>query len=132
MTTEQEQQKSDETTAPKETNTLDEAVRFSWRRVFKRGLQNMKDDVDPAYKGAKMGMYALHSIPTWIRQHKDGVIQSDSWGWAGLTGLLVGGASAVGYFVGTSAGDGFSFTEARAEAIFEITERIINLTVQDW
>jgi outer membrane lipopolysaccharide assembly protein LptE/RlpB len=36
------------------------------------------------------------------------------------------------YFIGATEGEGFSFSDARQEAIFEIAERIINLTVQDW
>ena len=31
-------------------NSLEAEIEFSWGRVFKRGIQNMKDDVDPVYK----------------------------------------------------------------------------------
>lgn len=84
----------------KKTVDLEDEVKFSWGRVVKRGLQNMKDDVDPIYKGAKMGVYALHGIPTWRREYLDGKLENDSHGWATVSGLFVGGASATAYYLG--------------------------------
>jgi|SRR3989344_1901637 len=80
---------------------LEAEIEFSWKRVFKRGIQNMKDDVDPVYKGTKMGWYALHGIPTWIRESRDGRLSTDSKGWSTLSGLFVFGTSATAYVLGT-------------------------------
>jgi len=87
-------------TKENETKSLDEQVNFSWERVMKRGVQNMKDDVDPVYKGSKMGFYALHGIPTWVRESRDGKLSCDSHGWAILSGLFVGGGCATAYILG--------------------------------
>jgi hypothetical protein len=81
---------------------LEKQVSFSWMRVIKNGIKNMKDDIDPVYKGAKMGFYGLHAIPTWVREYKDGRLENDSHGWAGLTGFFVAGTSALGYYVATT------------------------------
>ena len=89
------------TTESEQKNNLEAEIRFSWGRVFKRGIQNMKDDVDPVYKGAKMGVYALHGIPTWVRESRDGKLNTDSRGWSTLSGLFVFGGSATAYALGT-------------------------------
>src|SRR3989344_6342079 len=89
------------TTESEQKNNLEAEIRFSWGRVFKRGIQNMKDDVDPVYKGAKMGVYALHGIPTWVRESRDGKLSTDSRGWSTLSGLFVFGGSATAYALGT-------------------------------
>jgi hypothetical protein len=87
---------------PDKTPKQEEEIKFSWIRVAKRGIQNMKDDVDPIYKGAKMGVYALHGIPTWRREYLDGKLENDSHGWATISGMFVGGASCVGYYLATT------------------------------
>ncbi len=78
---------------------LDDDLEFSWGRVLRRGVQNMKDDVDPVYKGAKIGVYALHGIPTWVREFKDGKLSTDSVGWSAAAAIFVGGASVAGYIL---------------------------------
>ncbi|MGV8086022.1 MAG: hypothetical protein ACP5N1_00170 [Candidatus Woesearchaeota archaeon] len=86
----------------KKTNDLEKEIRFSWKRVIAQGIKNMKDDVDPVYKGAKMGFYALHGIPTWVRECKDGRLQNDSNNLAALSTLFVGGSSGLGYYLATN------------------------------
>lgn len=82
---------------PADAKPAEDEIAFSWKRVVKRGLENMKDDVDPIYKGGKMGVYALHGIPTWRREYLDGKLANDGHGWAKISGAFVVGASMVGY-----------------------------------
>ncbi|MEK6969053.1 MAG: hypothetical protein AABW48_01360 [Nanoarchaeota archaeon] len=95
MTMEMQMEKNDE-----EDKSLEAEVEFSWKRVFERGVQNMKDDIDPVYKGAKMGIYALHGIPTWAREARDGKLSTDSVGWSVVAGLFVGGSCTAAYVMG--------------------------------
>jgi len=94
---------ANETIVDNSVSALEQEISFSWKRVAKRGVQNMVDDVDPAYKGAKMGVYALHGIPTWIREHRDGKLSSDRMGWTGAAGLFTLTAEVTGYALATSA-----------------------------
>ncbi|HIH23639.1 TPA: hypothetical protein HA251_01250 [Candidatus Woesearchaeota archaeon] len=88
--------KTAETKTP-DAKPAEDEITFSWKRVAKRGLENMKDDVDPIYKGGKMGVYALHGIPTWRREYLDGKLANEGHGWAKISGAFVVGASMVGY-----------------------------------
>jgi len=76
---------------------LEKQVEFSWRSVFRGWVQNLKDDIDPAIKGAKMGVFGLHAIPTWMRQHDEGKMSTEKPGLSGLLGLVVAGSSIAGY-----------------------------------
>lgn len=83
--------------------SLDDDVRFSWGRVMKNGVKNMKEDVDPVYKGAKIGAYALHGIPTWAREYKDGRLANDSNGFSTIAATFVLGVTGAAYYAGTTA-----------------------------
>ena len=48
-----------------------------------------------------MGVYALHGIPTWVRESRDGKLSTDSRGWSTLSALFVFGCSATAYALGT-------------------------------
>jgi len=76
---------------------LEKTIEFSWGAVFKGWVQNLKDDVDPAIKGAKMGFFGLHAIPTWMRQHDEGKMSTEKPCLSGLLGLVVAGSSIAGY-----------------------------------
>ena len=78
---------------------LEKQVKFSWMRVMKQGIKNMKDDIDPVYKGVKMGFYTLHAIPTWARECQDGRLANDSHGWAGTIAFGVSAATGLCYYI---------------------------------
>ncbi len=84
-----------------EKKDLEKEINFSWSRVIKQGIRNMKDDVDPVYKGIKMGFYALHGIPTWVRECNDGRLENRANGLAGLATLFVAGTTGLGYYIAT-------------------------------
>ena len=86
-----------QTSAVEQKKDLEGSVEFSWRNVFRGWVQNLKDDIDPAIKGAKMGFFGLHAIPTWIRQHDEGKMSSDKYCLSGLLGLVVAGSSIATY-----------------------------------
>jgi len=62
----------------------------------------MKDGLDPVYKGAKAGFFAMHSISTWKRQEEEGKMECDHKGWMGLTGVLTFAGLGVGYGIATT------------------------------
>ncbi|MBI5065464.1 hypothetical protein HZA97_04440 [Candidatus Woesearchaeota archaeon] len=79
--------------------TLENEIRFSWGAVLKGWIQNLKDDVDPAITGVKMGFFGLHAIPTWMRQYDEGRMSTKKNGLTGLLGLVVAGSSLTGYYL---------------------------------
>ncbi len=78
-------------------SSLEGRVEFSWKSVFQGWIQNLKDDVDPAIKGAKMGFFGLHAIPTWMRQYDEGRMSTQKPFLSGLLGLVVAGSSVSAY-----------------------------------
>ncbi|MBI5065228.1 hypothetical protein HZA97_03230 [Candidatus Woesearchaeota archaeon] len=78
---------------------IENEVKFSWGAVFKGWVQNLKDDIDPAITGVKMGFFGLHAIPTWMRQSDEGRMHSDKRGLSTLLGLVVFGSEATGYYL---------------------------------
>lgn len=83
-----------------EPTPLEKEIKFSWKNVGRRWIQNLKDDIDPALTGAKMGVYGLHAIPTWAREYKDGKMKSDKHFLSGLMACIVGGTELAAYYVG--------------------------------
>lgn len=90
-------------TAPK---TLDEEISFSWGNVARRWGENLKRGIDPALTGMKGGVYALHGIPTWHREYKEGKMRSPAPVLSVIMGSVVlaieGLAYKVAYDVATS------------------------------
>lgn len=84
----------------KKQKTIDNTIKYSWKRVFKRGCQNMKEDIDPIYKGTKIGLYALHGIPTWRREYKDGKLSNTGHWFAGISALFTLGVTGAAYALG--------------------------------
>ena len=80
-----------------EAKNLDQRVEFSWKSVFRGWIQNLKDDIDPAIVGAKMGLFGIHAVPSWIRHSEEGKMSSDKLGLTSILGLVVGGSSIAGY-----------------------------------
>lgn len=78
-------------------NNLETKVEYSRMNVLRGWVQNLKDDIDPAIKGAKLGFLGLHGVPTLIRQYKEGKMSTDRWGLSGLLGLVVAGTFVSGY-----------------------------------
>ena len=76
---------------------LDQRVEFSWKSVFKGWIQNLKDDIDPAIVGAKMGLFGIHAVPTWIRHSEEGKMSTDKLGITSILGFVVGGSTIAGY-----------------------------------
>jgi len=91
-----------ETKKELKTTGLEDEVKFSWWRVMKNGVKNMKEDIDPVYKGAKIGVYALHSIPTWHREYKDGRLANDSNGFSTAAATFVLATEGTAYYIGTN------------------------------
>ncbi len=85
----------------KNNGDLEAKLKFSWGRVFSRWGKNLMDDLDPAYKGAKIGWYTIHGIPSMIRESREWKLETDSKGWTTFAGIVTFGACATGYVLGT-------------------------------